>query len=47
MLGPKLSAPFTLDSAEYVVDFRVGGTSAFGQADNPPLPSPGTSDRTI
>jgi hypothetical protein len=34
MLGPKLSAPFVLDVPEDLVDLRVCGASAFGQADN-------------
>src|SRR5574342_381372 len=34
MPGPKLSAPFVLDVAEDLVDLRIGGASAFGQADN-------------
>ena len=34
MFGPKLSAPFALNVLEDLVDLRVGGASALGQADN-------------
>lgn len=34
MLGPKFSAPLALDVPEDLVDFRVRGASAFGEADN-------------
>ena len=33
-LGPKLGAPLALDVPKDLVDLRVGGASAFGQADN-------------
>jgi hypothetical protein len=35
VLGPELLAPLPLDVQENLEDLRVGGASAFGEADNP------------
>src|SRR5579864_4618079 len=38
MLRPQLGTPLAFDVPKDLVDFRVGGASAFGQADNSRAP---------